>query len=311
MGCLWKLIRYIFYLLLVLLLAAACYAGNAAYEYVWKLPWDQVLSLENRRDQLSRIQYLERYYAWPEVQVRSKDGTSLTGTYVEGKGHRYVILLHGLYQNRSMMIPYIRIYRDLGYHILLADLRGHGQSGGVPTDWGIHDEEDLHAWVSWLKARDPEAQIGIHGVSLGAAMALIYAGSEEGRQLRFCVADSSYGDLMELGREKIMAYTEDQSLIWGMDLLNPFFQGALYFHTGRLLRDIDPMDRVRAMTAPVLFLHGGADTLVPPDVSEKLCREAGSSNKKAVIFEGSAHTMEFHDRPQTYTRTVRDFIKDI
>lgn len=311
MGCLWKLMKYILGLIVMLLLGAACYAGNMAYEYVWNLPWNRVLAIDDHRQQLSRMQYLERYYAWPEVKVTSRDGTVLAGTYMEGRGHRYVILLHGIYQNRSMMIPYARLYRDMGYHVVMADLRGHGQSRGETTDWGIHDTEDMDAWTAWIKSKDPEARIGLHGVSLGAAMALIYAGSKNGQNLHFCVADSAYGNLMEMGREKLLAYTGEERLVWGIEMLNPFFQGALYLHTGKLLSDIDPMDRAAHITAPVLFLHGASDTLVPPATAEELYENCSSSRKKLYIFQGAAHTMEINDHPQDYTRAVRDFLEEL
>ena len=46
---------------------------------------------------------------------------------------------------------------------------------------------------------------------------------------------------MELGREKIMRYTGDDRLVLGMDVLNPFFQAALFVHDRKLLRDLDPL----------------------------------------------------------------------
>lgn len=125
-------------------------------------------------------------------------------------------------------------------------------------------------------------QIGFHGVSLGAAMALIYSASDEGKQMKFYVADSSYGDLLDLGRDKLMKYTGDDRLVLGMDVLNPFFQAALYMHTGKLLSDIDPVNRVQHMTSPVLFLHGAKDQLVPPEVAELLLADSSSTNKNFI-----------------------------
>ena len=45
--------------------------------------------------------------------------------------------------------------------------------------------------------------------------------------MKFYVADSSYGNLLELGKEKLYKYTEDDHYVLGMDALNPFFQLAL------------------------------------------------------------------------------------
>ena len=70
-----------------------------------------------------------------------------------------------------MCLPYVSMYRNMGYNVLLVDLRGHGESGGEHTDWGLSERGDLDQWVQWLKKRDSSVHIGMHGVSLGAGMA--------------------------------------------------------------------------------------------------------------------------------------------
>ena len=149
--------------------------------------------------------------------LRSADGTKLRGTYIENSrsSDRTVILLHGLYQNRSMCIPYVDMYRDMGYNVLLIDQRGHGESGGSHTTWGLRETDDLDAWTEWLRGKDGGVKIGMHGISLGAAMALIYSGTERGKNISFYVADSAYGGMMELGKDKISAYTGDPRFCGG------------------------------------------------------------------------------------------------
>lgn len=62
-------------------------------------------------------------------------------------------------------------------------------------------------------------------------MALLYAGSEYGKDLSFVVADSSYGNIISLGREKLWQASGDKRAIWSYDLLDPFFQAAMFYHT--------------------------------------------------------------------------------
>lgn len=230
MHFLFKLIKWLIILVLFAALSLGFYAGNLSYEELFNAPWDRILGIENHRLDLGRIHGLEDRYGWQRVMVPSKDGTELRGTYIETVkgGRKAVVLLHGLYQNRSMCVPYISMYQDMGYNVLLVDLRGHGESGGGHTDWGIHDVDDMNAWVDFLRSKNPSMEIGFHGISLGAAMALIYSGSEEGQHMKFYVADSSYGNLLALGRDKIMTYTGDDRLVLGMDVLNPFMQAAMF-----------------------------------------------------------------------------------
>lgn len=215
----------------------------------------KILGVTKQTADLSRIHRREQKDGWQPVEIRSADGTKLRGTYIENSrsSDRTVILLHGLYQNRSMCIPYVDMYRDMGYNVLLIDQRGHGESGGSHTTWGLRETDDLDAWTEWLRGKDGGVKIGMHGISLGAAMALIYSGTERGKNISFYVADSAYGGMMELGKDKISAYTGDPRFLWGMDLVEPFFQSVLWLRSGKTLSDIDPLEAVRRMTAPVLF----------------------------------------------------------
>lgn len=154
-------------------------------------------------------------------------------------------------------------------------------------------------------------KIGMHGISLGAAMALIYSGTERGKNISFYVADSAYGGMMELGKDKISAYTGDPRFLWGMDLVEPFFQSVLWLRSGKTLSDIDPLEAVRRMTAPVLFPHGGADTLIPPKTAEELLQASGSRKKELFIFDGAGHTMEMSVNGDAYRKAVRVFLESL
>lgn len=310
MRFLWYFFKYLVILVLVMLLGAGAYAGNTAYEQLFNQPWDKLLAIENHRNDLDTIHTLEKKNGWQRVKVRSKDGTRLQGTYIENPSgsHKTVIILHGLYQNRTMDVPYAKIYQNLGYNVLMPDIRGHGESGGSTNDWGIHDVEDMDSWVKLLRQQDPQVTIGFHGISLGAAMSLIYAGTPQGREMAFYVADSSYGNVLELGQEKLMSLTDDKRLLLGMEAVEPFFQGAMYYHTRKLLRDVDPASCVQRMTTPVLFLHGDVDRLIPPHIAENLLNRCTSPNKKLIYFEGSGHANEIADNPRGYARAVKNFL---
>lgn len=307
----WKWAKRFAAVFLMLCLAAGMYAGNRMYEGLLESPWDQILGIKNQTGQLARIHEIERRAGWEPAEVTAGDGTVLAGTYVprERPSHYTVVLVHGLYSNRAMCESLVPLYQALDYNVLLIDLRGHGESGGRHTLWGMKETGDFAAWKAWLLAKDPEMRIGVHGVSLGAAMAILWSGSESGQDLRFCIADSSYADLFSLGREKLFRWTGDERLLLAMDALNPFFQAAMFLHSGCVLSDIDPLSAAGRMRAPALFLHGADDTLIPPESAEKLGGACASRRKAVRIFEGAGHAREFAENPEAYTRIVQDFIR--
>lgn len=292
-------------------IAAGCVIGNMAFQEFRTASWDRVLGIENHSNDVSTIRQLEKENEWEPVRINGTDNTILRGTYIEdsGNSHRTVILLHGLYQNRAMCIPYLSIYRNMGYNVLLIDQRGHGESGGH-TDWGMSEEDDIAQWVQWLKERDESMKIGLHGVSLGAAMAILYAG-HRGDDISFVVADSAYGNMIDLGRDKLRQAAHDERIVWGYNVLDVFFQGAMLFHTHKVISDIEPAEAVRSITAPILFLHGDRDMLVPVQTVHSLYDNCSSHDKDMYIFDDSPHAVGIETNRDTYRRVVTRFLQKI
>ena len=308
---LWHCFKALCLLSFLAVVGAGFYIGNAAYERLIGSPWDQILGIRDQSGELSAVHEGERQYGWEPVEVRSADGTVLAGTYVKSSrpSRQTVILLHGLYSNRTMCLPLIPMYRRMGYNVLLIDLRGHGESGGAHTMWGMKEMKDMDAWMDWLQARDAAVKVGLHGISLGAAMSLLYSGTDRGQALSFVIADSSYADLLSLGKEKVYNWSGDDRILLSMDLVNPFFQAAMFFHTGVLLDDIEPAEAVRRAKAPTLFLHGAEDRLVPPAAAQVLGNASSASRKEIRIFEGAGHAAEFSMNPEAYTEIVQAFVQ--
>ena len=298
--------------LILLVLGVGGYIGNTAFQEFRQLPWDHVLGIENHSHDVDSIKKLEKKNDWQPVRVNGMDNTILRGTYIKAphRTHKTVILLHGLYQNRSMCLPYVPIYQRLGYNVLLVDLRGHGESEGNHTDWGLSEMDDLQSWILWLKQQDTEVRIGLHGVSLGAAIAILYAGSDRNHDVSFVVADSSYGNIVALGREKLMSWTDDDMILLGYDVLDPFFQAAMFAHTHKIVGSIEPDQAVQRIGVPILFLHGSDDSLVPEKTAYRLYDDCRSPHKYIYIFKGSPHAVGIETDRDDYFRVVSRFLVD-
>ena len=262
----------------------------------------------NHSQDLTNINTLEQ--TLPNAQkivlpTTYNDKQNLTGTFINNNSTKTVILIHGLYQNRSMSINYIDTYARLGFNVLLIDLRGHGESGGTIT-WGQTEIKDIDTWCNYLRSTMHQNTIGIHGVSLGGAFALLHSGLLT-QSADFYVEDSSYSDLKSLYYSHLhnMIQLPTNSKI--LDILWMYSQVCMYWHTGATLDMLSPRMAVQKATVPILFLHGDADTLIPPATLSDLYNNCNSP-KEIHMFKNSIHAQGITDYPEEYNQVIHDFL---
>ena len=114
------------------------------------------------------------------------------------EGHHWAVCIHGYADAADSMGLYARHYYEQGYGVLLPDLRGHGESEGSYVGLGWDDRLDIVAWISRIIHRDPKAQIVLHGVSMGAATALMTAGGPLPDNVRAAVSDCAFSNAEDL-----------------------------------------------------------------------------------------------------------------
>ena len=85
------------------------------------------------------------------------------------------------------MFTFAAYYGRQGYHVLMPDLRGCGESGGDFIGMGWPDRLDMLQWINWIIQRDPEAQIVLHGISMGGATVMMTAGESLPPQVKAIV----------------------------------------------------------------------------------------------------------------------------
>ena len=130
--------------------------------------------------------------AYQDIHFPARDGVRLSGWFVPAPNAAQegpaVILLHGWTWNRlgltaddtlsalnnSRPIDLLRLAYKLhqeNYHVLMFDLRNHGESAAAPpVTFGWQEANDLLGAVDYLHGRSEinQSQIGVVGFSLGA-----------------------------------------------------------------------------------------------------------------------------------------------
>lgn len=218
-----------------------------------------------------------------------------------GTGKNWVILLHSRDGAAGEMTELAEEYRRQGWSTLVPDMRGSGMSGGAYQGLGLGDADDLLAWMDRVREHAPEAQMVLHGVSTGASAALCAAGTRPAGLLAV-VADSVPADLWTLGERELTERFHGRHLLleWGV-------LAAAEACTGYDLRS--SLRRQTAGTrAPILFLYGEGDDLVPADMAESLCRCAVRGSRLLRLPCGRGEG--FSRQREAYLEAVFAFLTD-
>jgi uncharacterized protein len=131
---------------------------------------------------------------YEDIEFEATDGVKLKGWFIPGAGdgpRPAVVFVHGWLWNRLGnvagqvpvpdksvdFLPATKALHDAGYHVVLFDLRNHGQSGRkLPITYGVREAWDVQGALAYLRGR-PDVDVtrlGLLGCSMGAN-ACLYA----------------------------------------------------------------------------------------------------------------------------------------
>ncbi len=243
-----------------------------------------------------------------DVEVTSGDAR-LRAWYVVPPNDRgvAVLTLHGIADRRSSMVAHAELLARHGYRVLLADLRGHGDSEGGLSTYGVLEARDVVVWQRWLTERGARAVFGL-GASLGAAVLL--QSPRAGADLRGVVAEASYASLEEVAEDRIAARALGTS--WPARLVvRPIVSFASLY--ARLRYDVDlgkasPRAAVAATDTPLLLIHGASDAETPPSHSFAI-RDADPEDTELWVVPGAPHCGAWSQAPEEFERRVIEWIE--
>ncbi|MBW7866612.1 MAG: alpha/beta hydrolase [Candidatus Hydrogenedens sp.] len=236
-------------------------------------------------------------YPVEPVSLTTDDGVPISAWHVNAGGDRAVALFHGIGPNRQQMGGIAKCYLDLGYSVLLADLRRHGKSGHAPTSLGLTERHDVAACMKYLHGRYPVA--GAHGFSLGAA-SLAFA-LRDHNEFSFLVFSSCFdtADHALLNRLAVVGAPRWPAL--------PFVKFAEW-RLGVRMRDLNPLDCIPFAKAPALFLSGDNEVVLTAGETVDLYNRCISPVKRVHIFSGGRHVPIPGGKEDEFRAVLRDFL---
>ena len=242
-----------------------------------------------------------------DVQFQSVvDHLVLSGWFIDASSDKTVIMVHGYRDNRLQgNVPGLDVARGLvdhGYNFLTFDLRDAGRSDGSMTTIGVYEQRDVLGAIAFVRTLGvPGRHIALLGYSMGAATALLVAGQDAGVQA--VVSDSAFADLYP--------YLQENLPVWSHLPAFPFTPLILAFEpaiTGVNPRLAGPVRAVPKIQAPVLFIHGLADTQVPYHNSQELLAAAKNAADQLWLVPDADHVKSFQTDTQGYWDHVLPFL---
>ncbi len=216
--------------------------------------------------------------------------------------NNWAILIHGYGRDGTFAYDYAEEYLKRGWNVLVPDLRAAGHSEGEFITMGALESRDVFDWSKKISDAHPDAKIVLHGVSMGAATALM-TGALEPKNLVAVVEDCGYTSAYEMFAaqlKKIFSLPEYPVM--------PCANLVCKFNTGVKISDAAPINVVDKIKIPVLFIHGDEDGLVPFEMMEKLFNACTSPKEKFVV-SGAGHADCKKMNPTAYFDKVFKFLE--
>lgn len=235
----------------------------------------------------------------------SHDGLTLKASFMAAPAetNKYVLLIHGYKAGPLSMAPYAQHYHQLGWNVLLPHHRANGESEGRYIGMGYLEHFDMLGWLSLLIEKNPDAEIIMHGVSMGAATTMMSTGSAQlPANVKVAIADCGYSSVTK-------EFTHQLKDLFGLPSfpLIPATSLVTKIKAKYSFSQVDCAAAVARSKTPTLFIHGDADSFVPFWMLEEVYQAAACSKDKLVVT-GAGHADSREVAPELYWERVNSFV---
>jgi len=251
-----------------------------------------------------------------ELQVGGKRAFAYTAAHDLDAGKPSVVFVHGAGLDHSWWGLQSRYFGYHGCNVLAVDLPGHGRSEGAP----LQTIEQMADWIARLLVAAGIEKASVVGHSMGALVALDFAGRHRARAERAALIGVAYpmkvteAFLDAARRNDQSAY--DMSTIWGHAAQVPLGGNPnpgmwMYGDTLARLARLAPgvlhadlaacnsyqggLESAAKLDCPMLFVVGGRDVMTPPRSADGLIKAMKAAGRVQVRTSGHSLMAEAPD----------------
>ena len=299
-----KITISIFIVLLTLFIGGSSLVGVLFYNLALNANYskDIIYAEYNDKNLNDAQKWLEEKSDYSDKYIESYDKLQLHSYVVSQNSNKWAIVVHGYGGSGKLMSDKSKYFYDMGYNVLIPDLRGHGKSEGDYIGMGWKDRLDIISWINFIIKENPNAEIVLHGTSMGAATVLMTSGENLPSNVKAIVADCAYTSAWDEFSYQLETYLKVPSY-YILNVTNMVTK----LKAGYSLKEASALECVKKATVPILFIHGDKDKFVPYSMMDKLY-DATNSPKEKLTIEGGEHANSDLVSPFLYWLTVEDFL---
>jgi alpha-beta hydrolase superfamily lysophospholipase len=236
------------------------------------------------------------------VTFPSASGATIHGWLVNSPTNRGVVILqHGVHADKASLVGRAKFLSRAGYAVLLFDFQAHGESLGQQITFGYLESRDSQAAVAFVKKRFPNQPVGVIGVSLGGAAALL---AQPPLAVQALVLESVFPDIVDATKDRL-------EFVLGRParLLSPLLTAQLHWRMGVGPEALRPIDGAAKTKAPKLFLAGTKDQRTKFSESQAMFALAAEPKIFRPV-EGAAHEDLHHFLGPRYEQLILEFLEN-
>lgn len=302
-----KILVSIFVVILISAIVTGAFIGNLVYDLVLnpKISKNIIYADNKNTEPREDSKWLMEKSNYMDEYINSFDNLKLHAYIVKNKvkTDKWAIVVHGYAGNGKLMSDKAKYFYEMGYNVLIPDLRGHGESEGNYIGMGWDDRLDIISWINHIIKENPKSEIVLHGTSMGAPTVLMTSGENLPSNVKAIISDSAYTSVLDEFKYEIKTFLSLSyfPLINITDLIT-------MIRAGYSFREASALDQVKKAKVPILFIHGDSDKFVPYYMMNELY-DATNSPKERLTVEGGEHANSDLISPYLYWLTIMDFLE--
>lgn len=237
-----------------------------------------------------------------EVDILSDDNIRLHGYIVNNTSRDWIVLVHGFSTNHEYMINRGYKFYNMGFNVLLVDLRAHGNSEGKYITMGIKDCHDIVRWCNYITKKEHAKSIGLFGISMGAATVMMASNLDLPRTTKYVIEDCGYTSVWEELKYQLNNIFHLPAFPF-LTIANMFAKRVAGFD----FKEISSTKSLSKTPLPVLMIHGTNDTFVPYYMLDKNYKACNSTKEKFIVKDANHTEAEDLDY-DNYWKTIKEFV---